>query len=149
VARRVIIDADACPRGAAETVRRLQKPYDYDIITVASVNHDIANWGPRHEHVAVGPEPQAADMAVANRARTGDVVVTQDWGLAALVLGKGCRAVSPTGHTYRPETIDMLLEERHLKARWRRAGGRTRGPRARSAADDTRFERALIRALEG
>jgi len=97
----------------------------------------------------VGPEPQAADIAVANRARPGDVVVTQDWGLAALVLGRGCRAISPAGHTYRPETIDMLLEERHVKARVRRSGGRTRGPRPRTAEDEARFEKAFSRALAG
>jgi len=149
VSRRVIIDADACPRGAMRTVRRLQGRYGYEIVTVATVNHVIEDQGAGHEHVTVGPEPQAADMAVANRARAGDVVVTQDWGLAALVLGKGCRAISPAGRTYRPDTIETLLEVRHLEARFRRGGGRTRGPRARSAEDEARFERALIRALEG
>jgi len=145
---RLVIDADACPRGVVETVRRLQPRYGYEVVTVASVDHVIDPWGPWHEHVVVGPEPQASDIAVANRARTGDVVVTQDWGLAALLLGRGCRVISPSGYTYRPETIDMLLEERHLKAKVRRAGGRTRGPRPRGAAEEERFERALVRALE-
>lgn len=144
---RVVIDADACPRGAAETVRRLQPRFGYRVLTVASVNHLVEPWGPWHEHVVAGPEPQATDLAVANGARAGDVVVTQDWGLAALVLGKGCRAVSPTGYTFRPETIDLFLEERHVKAKLRRAGGRTRGPRPRSAADEARFEGALVAAL--
>ncbi len=149
MARAVVIDADACPRGAADTVRRLQPGYGYRVVTVASINHTVDHWGPWHEHVVAGPEPQATDMAVANRARRGDVVVTQDWGLAALVLGRGCRAISPTGHAYRPETIDLLLEERHLKAKYRRGGGRTKGPRARTAEDEERFERALVAALSG
>jgi hypothetical protein len=147
--RRVIIDADACPRGAASTVRRLQGRFGYDVVTVASVNHVVESWGPWHEHVVVGAEPQSADLAVANRARRGDVVVTQDWGLAALVLGRGCRAVSPGGHTFRPETIDLLLEERHLKAKVRRGGGRTRGPRPRTGEDEVRFEKALVACLTG
>ncbi len=145
----VIIDADACPRGAADTVRRLQPRYGYRVVTVASVNHVVESWGEWHEHVVSGPEPQASDLAVANRARAGDVVVTQDWGLAALVLGRGCRALSPTGFTYRPETIEMLLEERHLKAKFRRGGGRTKGPPPRTAEDELRFERALVEALAG
>lgn len=145
--RAVVIDADACPRGAAQTVRRLQAKFGYRVATVASINHVVDLWGPWHEHVVAGPEPQASDIAVANRARSGDVVITQDWGLAALVLGRGCRAISPTGYTYRAETIDLLLEERHLKAKFRRGGGRTKGPPARTAEDEARFERALVGAL--
>ncbi len=145
--RTVLIDADACPRGAAETVRRLQARFNYTVVTVASVNHLVQTWGPWHEHVVAGPEPQATDIAVANRARPGDVVITQDWGLAALALGRRCRAISPTGHTFRSETIGLLLEERHLKAKFRRGGGRTKGPRARTAEDEQRFERALVAAL--
>jgi len=143
----VVIDADACPRGAAETVRRLQREFGYEVLTVASVNHAVEQWGVWHEHVVVGPEPQATDLAVANRVRPGDVVVTQDWGLAALALARGCGALSPTGRIYRPETIDLLLEERHVKAKFRRGGGRTRGPRPRGATDDARFERALVEVL--
>lgn len=143
----VLIDADACPRGAAETIRRLQTRFGYRVVTVASVNHVVQTWGRWHEHVVAGPEAQATDIAVANRARPGDVVVTQDWGLAALALGRGCRAISPTGHTFRSETIDLLLEERHLKAKFRRGGGRTKGPQARTAEDDERFELALVEAL--
>ena len=146
-ARRVIIDADACPRGAASTVRRLQGRFGYEVVTVASVNHTVETWGPWHAHVQVGSEPQSADLAVANRARRGDVVITQDWGLAALVLGRGSQAISPDGHTFRPETIELLLEERHIKAKVRRGGGRTRGPRPRTGEDDLRFERTLLEAL--
>ncbi len=130
-----------------DTVRRLQVRYGFTVLTVASVNHMQVTWGPWHLHLVTGPEAEATDIAVANRARRGDVVITQDWGLAALVLGRGCRAISPTGRVYRPETIDLLLEERHLKAKFRRGGGRTRGPRARTTEDETRFERALVWAL--
>ena len=50
-------------------------------------------------------------------------MVTQDWGLAAVVLGKGAAALSPTGQVYQKETIDFLLEERNMKAKYRRGGG--------------------------
>jgi len=144
----VIVDADACPRGAAATIRRLQPVHGYAVLTVASLRHKVEPWGPWHEHVVVGPEPQATDIVVANRARRGDVVVTQDWGLAALALARGCRALSPLGYVYRPETLAFLLEERHLKARFRRAGGRTKGPPRRDTAAEARFERAFIAILE-
>ncbi|MFS8581375.1 MAG: DUF188 domain-containing protein [Limnochordales bacterium] len=100
------------------------------------------------EHVTVGDAPDEADLAVVNRTRPGDIVVTQDWGLAALVLGKGARCLSPAGYEYTPQRIDFQLHERHVKAKHRRAGGRTRGPRARTDADDQRFERTLRRLLE-
>ncbi|MCL6581321.1 MAG: DUF188 domain-containing protein [Firmicutes bacterium] len=143
-----MVDADACPRGAAATIRRLQAGYGYAVLTVASLRHKVEPWGPWHEHVVVGPEREATDIVVANRARRGDVVVTQDWGLAALTLARGCRAVSPLGYVYRPETLAFLLEERHLKARLRRAGGRTKGPPRRDTAVEARFERAFIAVLE-
>lgn len=147
--QRLLVDADACPRGAFQTIRRLRPAYGFELITVASVNHVVERQGPWHEHLVVGAEAQATDLALVNRAQPGDVVVTQDWGLAALVLGRGCRAVSPTGRIYRPETIEMLLEERHVKAKVRRGGGRTPGPRARTAQDEQKFERALECALSG
>ena len=83
-----------------------------------------------------------------NLSARGDLVVTQDWGLAAMVLGKGAAALSPTGRVFRKETIDFLLEERNLKAKHRRSGGRTRGPKKRTAEDDTRFKKNLYRLLQ-
>jgi len=146
----VIVDADACPRGAMSIMRRLQQTYGYRLITVASFHHVLADdqaTGVR-EHVVVGDAPDEADLAVANRAKKGDIVVTQDWALAALALGKGAAAISPTGLIYEPEKLDFLLEERHVKAKFRRGGGRTKGPKPRSQEDDRRFERNFRRLVE-
>ena len=140
---RVIVDADACPRGVMETLRKLRADYGYELKTVSSFNH-------RHEesdHLYVGDDPQAADLAVANMAARGDIVVTQDWGLAAMALGKGARAIGPDGRVFRPETIGFLLEERNLKARHRRGGGRLSGPAARTSRDDRRFAEAFVRLI--
>lgn len=142
--RQVIVDADACPRSALRILQRLQRDYGFRLITVASFHHQIEGT----EHVMVGDAPDEADLAVANRVRRGDIVVTQDWGLAALVLAKGAACLSPNGFTYSPDRIDFLLDERHVKAKHRRAGGRTRGPQARTAKDDEQFEKALRRLLD-
>lgn len=139
---RVIVDADACPRGVMSLLRALQGEYGYRLITVASFNHNIEGA----DHVMVGDGPDEADLAVASRVRKGSLVVTQDWGLAALVLARDGRALSPNGYEYTPERIDFLLDERHTKAKLRRAGRRTRGPKKRTPEDDLRFER-LFRAL--
>lgn len=144
-ARQVIVDADACPRGALRILQRLQPECGYRLITVASFHHRIEGT----EHVTVGDAPDEADLAVANRVRPGDIVVTQDWGLAALALAKGARCLSPNGFIYTSDRIDFLLDERHIKAKHRRAGGRTRGPQARTPEDDEAFEQALRRLLAG
>lgn len=77
----------------------------------------------------------------------GDVVVTQDWGLAAMALGKGAKCLSPTGREFHSDRIAFLLEEREVKSKLRRSGGRTKGPKKRTAEDDRRFEISLERIL--
>lgn len=141
---KVIIDADACPRNVLEVCRRLGRTVNVPVWTVASFHHQIQS----DRHIVVGDASEEVDLAIANAVREGDIVVTQDWGLAALVLGRRARALSPDGRIYRSENISFLLEERALKSRFRRAGGRTRGPRKRTDADDRRFEAALSRLLD-
>ena len=77
----------------------------------------------------------------------GDIVVTQDWGLAAVILGKGGLAIAPSGLIYTSERMPFMLEQRNVLARHRRGGGRTRGPAARTEADDLRFQQAFIKLL--
>jgi len=145
LSRRVIIDADACPKNVKDIVSTLTAAYAWEMVTVASFKHSIEGT---HRHITVGDESQAVDLAVINLAKRGDIVVTQDWGLAAVLLGKGARVVSPSGRIYQDEKMDFLLEERHLKAKVRRAGGRTRGPAARLKKDDERFGCVLERLLK-
>lgn len=141
---KIIVDADATPRNALDICRRAAMEFSLSLVTVASFNHRIES----DRHVVVGNAPQEADMQVVNLTARGDVVVTQDWGLAAMVLGKGASALSPAGRIFREETIDFLLEEREIKARVRRSGGRTRGPKKRTAEDDENFKKSLYRLLE-
>ena len=140
---KIVVDADACPRSVLEICQRLGRIHQVEVWTVASFNHNIQG----QRHIVVGDAPQEADIKVVNIARAGDVAVTQDWGLAAMLLGQGVRCLSPTGREYRDENIDFLLEERNLKARHRRGGGRTRGPKKRSPEQDARFQAALERLL--
>ncbi|OAT79978.1 YaiI/YqxD family protein [Desulfotomaculum copahuensis] len=135
---KIIVDADATPKKVLETCRQLAKP-PVTLITVASFNHRIES----EQHVVVGDAPQETDLQIVNLAARGDIVVTQDWGLAAMVLGRGAAAISPSGHIFREETIDFLLEERELKAKFRRSGGKTKGPAKRTAKDDRKFRKSL------
>lgn len=141
---KIIIDADACPKNVLQISLKLGRKYALPVWTVASFNHEITS----DHHIVVGNSSQEADLKVMNLTEAGDIVVTQDFGLAAMVLGKKAKALGPSGKEYLPETIDVLLEERELKAKFRRAGGRTKGPSKRTAEDDQYFERALVRLLE-
>jgi uncharacterized protein YaiI (UPF0178 family) len=141
---RVLIDADACPRTVLAIAKTLCAEKGWICITFASYNHQLTG----EHHVVVDAAPQAVDVKLANEARPNDIVVTQDIGLAALVLGKRAKALSPIGTIYRPERIGFQLEERNEKARFRRGGGRTPGPAARTREDDERFANALRTLME-
>ena len=136
---KIIVDADACPKGVLNTCFELGHKYSIQVWTVASFNHNIQS----DRHIIVGCDDQEADLKMINIAEEGDIAVTQDWGLAAMLLGKHLRSINPSGIEYRPETIELLLEEREAKAKYRRGGGRTKGPKKRTNEDDKRFRECL------
>ena len=76
-----------------------------------------------------------------------DIVVTQDYGLAAMAIGKGAKAVNQNGLIFTNANIDRLLMERHIGQKIRRSGGKTKGPAKRTKEDDTRFEMAFEKLL--
>ena len=136
---KILVDADACPRSVLQTCIRLGRKYNIPVWTVASFNHRIESDHP----IVVGDGFQEADIKIVNLTEAGDVVVTGDWGLATMALGKGAKCLSPIGREFHPERMDFLLEERDLKAKFRRGGGKTKGPRKRTSEDDRRFEVSL------
>jgi uncharacterized protein YaiI (UPF0178 family) len=140
---KILVDADACPKSVLKACLRVGRKYNIPVWTVASYHHNIES----DHHVVVGSDPQETDIKVINLTQEDDVVVTQDWGLAAVILGKGGRCLSPTGIEYRQDRIEFLLEEREIKAKIRRSGGKAKGPKKKMASDDRRFERCLEQIL--
>jgi len=140
---KIIVDADACPKSVLRVSMEIGHQYGIQVWTVASFHHNIQSDHP----IVVGGDPQEADIKIINITEVGDIVITHDWGLAAVVLGKGARCLSPTGIEFRSEKIEFLLEEREIKGKLRRSGERTKGPRKRTLADDRRFEASLVRIL--
>lgn len=141
---KILVDADACPKAVLQICLKMGHKYTVPVWTVASFNHNIVS----DYHVVVGSASQEADIKVMNLTEEGDVVITQDWGLAAMVLGKQAKCLSPSGREYRPDKIEFLLEEREVKAKLRRGGGRTKGPRKRTDEDDRNFAINLERILK-
>jgi len=136
---KILVDADSCPKKAMMILIELADVYNVPLLAIASFNHQIEGV----EKVTVGDESQAADIALINKTSKGDLVITQDWGLASLVLSKGGNCVSPNGYIYSKEKIDFMLEERHIKAKIRKSGSRTKGPGSRNKEDDERFRKSV------
>lgn len=141
----VMVDADACP--VKREVIAVCRAEGARAVLVASHDHLLADAGEGVEVVQVDRGDQAVDLYIANRLGKGDVLVTQDFGLAALGLSRGAAALSNRGEEYRPETIDYLLASRHASARRRRGGGRSKGPRAFTAEDRQKFQQSLTKVL--
>ena len=142
---RVYIDADACPvtRIAEGIARRYQLP----VTLLCDTNHVLTS--DYSEVKTIGAGPDAVDLALINLCRRGDIVVTQDYGVAALALGKGARAIHQSGRWYIDENIDGLLMERHLAKKARRsAKHHLKGPAKRTEEDDRRFAESFERMIQ-
>ena len=142
---RILVDADACP--VKPQILAVAREFGLPVVLFHDTSH-VPHPSEEAETILIGQGRDAVDLALVNRAAPGDIVVTQDYGLAALALGKGTLALDQNGRQYTPANIDRLLEERHLSRKIRRAGGRHGGPRPRTAQDDRRFTETL-RALCG
>ena len=143
----LFVDADACPvireAIAAARARRIR------ILLVGNESQNLARFAgrPGIEVLSVASGPDAADFAIVPLLTAQDIVITADIGLAAMVLGRGARAVSPRGHHYQPATIDAEMALRHAEKRHRRAGGRTQGPPPLGEEDREHFRSALEQLL--
>jgi uncharacterized protein len=137
---KILVDADACP--VTRIVIRLAKQRGIPVVLVTDTSHELSD--DYAEVVTVGQGADAADYALINRTQKGDVVVTQDYGVAALALAKKAYAISQNGLRYTDENIEGLLNERHESRKIRRAGGRVGGFKKRTGEEDERFERAFI-----
>ncbi len=141
---KIIIDADACPvlDIALDAAREKCLP----VIIVCDNAHYIVRENA--ETVVVDKGADSADIKIANTAARGDVVVTQDYGLAALVLAKGCRALNQNGLIYTNENIENLLYSRFVNKKIRLSGGRTKGPSRRTPENDAAFIKSFKTLLE-
>jgi hypothetical protein len=143
----VFIDADACPvtREAITTARA----HGAKVMLVADNNTNLEKYvKPGVEATNVTTGRDSADFAIVGMLATGDIVVTQDIGVAAMALGRGVGAVSPRGRIFYLATIDAEMELRHAEARHRRQGGRTGGPKPFTEEDREHFVHSLERLLK-
>jgi Uncharacterized protein conserved in bacteria len=141
---KILVDADACP--VKEIIVRLAKEKKVPVIMLIDTSH-ILNDG-YSRVITVDKGRDSADIRLVNLAEPGDLVVTQDFGVAAMALAKGAKALNQNGMVYDDQNMDRLLFERALGQEVRRAGGRTGRIKKRTRADDTAFERAFLEMIK-
>lgn len=144
--QRVVVDGDACPVKAE--IARTVRSCGATALLVSSHAHVLVPE-PSVEVVTVDASDQSADLYIANVLSKSDILVTGDYGLAALGLARGAAVLTPRGKEIREADIGGLLEQRHFSARLRRGGVRTKGPRAFTDEDRDRFQQKLTTLLRG
>ena len=136
---KIIIDADACP--VVDITVNVAKEREIECIIVCDNTHTIERVGA--QTIVVDKGADSADCRIANLTEKGDVIITQDYGLAALVLGKGAKALNQNGLIYTDSNIENLLFTRFIGKKERMAGNRTKGPKKRTDQNDADFLKAL------
>lgn len=138
---RILVDADACP--VISIIEQVAAKYSVPIILLCDTNHELSSDYSKVLIVSAGSD--AVDFALINLAKKGDIVVSQDYGVAALALGKGCYAIHQSGKWYTNDSIDGLLMDRYInkKARNSKHKHHFKGQPKRTEEDDIRFEESF------
>ena len=136
----IFIDADGCP--VVDIAVRTAGKYGISCTVICDTAHSIQRKGA--DTIIVDKGADSADFRLVNLVDADSIVVTQDYGLAAMCLSKRAAVLNQDGRRYTEDNISGLLEFRAVSARIRRSGGRTKGPSKRTAQQDKDFENALL-----
>lgn len=144
---RVYVDADACPVKNIIIEEALAKSIPVTLVT--SISHFSTKEQPSGvETVYVDTGAEAADYRIIKLIKKGEILITQDYGLASLGLGKGCLVLHHTGYRYTSENIDQLLQSRYLSAMVRKSGKRTKGPKPFTEENRKEFRQRFKEILD-
>ena len=142
---RVLIDADACP--VVDITITLCRKAGVSCLLLCDTAHACYRDGA--DTLVFDKGADSVDFALVNRVSPGDIVITQDYGLASMCLGRKARILHQDGWEYTLDNISGLMEQRHAAKKHRLAGGRTKGPSKRTKAQDIAFAAALQQLLQG
>lgn len=137
------IDADGCP--VIDESIQTAGIYGIPVIIVCDESHYFQKEGAATLQVAKGPE--SVDIALMNKVKAGDIIITQDYGLAAMCLGKKAIALNQDGYQYTNENIEGLLLTRHENRKMRQQGKRVKGPKKRLKQQDEQFIKMLVEII--
>jgi uncharacterized protein len=143
---KIYVDADACP--VKDIIISEGTNAEIPVILVTSLSHFSTTEQPLGvETIYVDSGADAADYRIMKLAQKGDLIVTQDYGLASLGLAKGCTVLHHKGYSYTNENIDELLQTRYLSAMARKSGKRTKGPKPFTTEDKETFKALFKKAI--
>lgn len=131
-------------------LKKIAEKYNIPVTLLCDTNHVL--YSDYSEVIVVGAGADAVDYKLISLCHKGDIVVSQDYGVAAMVLGKGAYPIHQSGKWYTNENIDRMLMERHLNKKARRGSSKNhlKGPRKRTPEDDERlaqsFEKLVLMA---
>ena len=140
-----LIDADACP--VVDIAVKLCKQEDIPCLLLCDTAHGV--YREDAQTLIFDKGADSVDFALVNRTCPGDIVITQDYGLASMCLGRKVRVLHQDGWEYTLDNISGLMEQRHANKKHRLAGGRTKGPSKRTKAQDEAFAKAFQQMLQG
>ena len=135
----IFIDADGCP--VVDLTVKIAKQYGVECTILCDTAHEFHRDG--IETVTVEKGADSVDFKIVNLVKAGDIVVTQDYGLAAMCLARNAVPVSQNGLVFNDKNIEQLLFTRYVSKKIRNAGGRIKGPSKRTEEQDKAFEKAL------
>lgn len=142
---KILVDADACP--VSRIIENIAKKYNVGVTLLCDTNHILQSDYSSVKIIGAGAD--AVDYALVNLLEKGDIVVTQDYGVAAMVLTKGGYCIHQSGKIFTDDNIGGLLMDRHLskKARMSKAKHHIKGPKKRTRNDDKHFEDAFEKLI--
>lgn len=141
----IYVDADACP--VVGIVEETAKKYKIPVTLLCDTNHVL--YSDYSDVVVVGAGADAVDYKLISICHSGDIVVSQDYGVAAMALGKGAYAIHQSGKWYTDDNIDQMLMERHLNKKARRSSHKNhiKGPKKRTEEDNERFAQSFEKLI--
>ena len=138
---KIVVDADACP--VSEIVAHIGEIANVEVLFFCDLYHELqVSYG---KVKRIPPGKDAVDFALITALQKGDIVITQDYGVGAMAIGKGAYALHPNGREYTVENIDQMLFERHMCQKIRRSGKRMKGKKVKKRTEemDAYFELRL------
>ncbi len=141
---KVFVDADACP--VVDITVKCCRKANAQCCLLCDTAHELYREGAQTLVFDKGTD--SVDFALVNRVSAGDVVVTQDYGLASMCLAKKAIVLHQDGWQYTEDNIGALLFQRSESRRYRASGGRIKGPSKRTEEQNVRFEKALTELLQ-
>lgn len=141
---KILIDGDGCP--VIDLTIKVARQFNVEVIIFCDTAHMIERLGAQTILIQKGMD--AVDFVIANKVHKEDIVVTQDYGLAAMILSKRAAAINQNGFVYDEGNIDQLLFRRHVAKVARKSGERLKGPKKRKEEDNIKFKEGLIKLCE-